>query len=140
MVVGQEDEIKYYSIKNGVISHVKDVKIGAENGKILKLFVFSDNNMVLAITNKNVLQITKEDKLAVLEQYPNFFFSLDDKQIGSVKLLQREKKSLVEIRDPDLKLVKSFKVGSLVTNACYSNRVLAFLNSDGQLILYSDKY
>ena len=140
MVVGQEDEIKYYSIKNGVISHVKDVKIGAENGKILKLFVFSDNNMVLAITNKNVLQITKEDKLTVLEQYPNFFFSLDDKQIGSVKLLQREKKSLVEIRDPDLKLVKSFKVGSLVTNACYSNRVLAFLNSDGQLILYSDKY
>ena len=140
MVVGQEDEIKYYSIKNGVISHVKDVKIGAENGKILKLFVFSDNNMVLAITNKNVLQITKEDKLVVLEQYPNFFFSLDDKQIGSVKLLQREKKSLVEIRDPDLKLVKSFKVGSLVTNACYSNRVLAFLNSDGQLILYSDKY
>lgn len=138
--MGQEDVIKYYSIKNGVISHVKDVKIGAENGKILKLFVFSDNNMVLAITNKNVLQITKEDKLTVLEQYPNFFFSMDDKQIGSVKLLQREKKSLVEIRDPDLKLVKSFKVGSLVTNACYSSRILAFLNSDGQLILYSDKY
>lgn len=96
--------------------------------------------MILAITNKNALQVTNEGELKVLEQYPNFYFAVDDKQIGSVKLLQREKKSLVEIRDLEMKLITSFKIGSLVTNACYSNHVLAFLNSDGQLILYSNKY